>query len=198
MIAIVGREVDPRGTSAIAPFCIDATEVTTTAFGGCVAEGKCGVPSTWDNADSVDRVCNWKRPGAALHPINCVEPSDAKKYCAWIGRRLPSDDEFDWVAHGGPKRTPFPWGDDKPDARVCGTTTNTCEVGASKGDTTPEGVKDLAGNLAELVDFPDGAKNVAIYGTWFGAGAAAVNGSPRGGAVNEANTGTGFRCAKNL
>ena len=62
---------------------------------------------------------NWSRPEGpssqvedrALHPVVQVAFDDAKAYCAWAGKRLPSEAEFEYAARGGLQGKKYAWGD---------------------------------------------------------------------------------------
>ncbi|XP_058467325.1 formylglycine-generating enzyme [Malaya genurostris] len=45
------------------------------------------------------------------HPIVHVSWNDAVAYCAWKGKRLPTEVEWEVACRGGRKRKLFPWGD---------------------------------------------------------------------------------------
>lgn len=90
-------------------------------------------------------------PGFGEHPVTEVTWYGAVAYCRWRGARLPSEAEWEAAARGHERRL-YPWGDTPPDpgravyARPRGAHE---PVGARPAGATPEGVQDLAGNLAE-------------------------------------------------
>jgi formylglycine-generating enzyme required for sulfatase activity len=119
--------------ATIRPFYLDITEVTVASFRSCVERGACTAPNT-DNA-----ACNDGNPDRVRHPINCVDWVQADAFCKAFGKRLPSEEEWEWAARGGERGWAYPWGDEPPLALACwngegndegkGRRTSTCGVG---------------------------------------------------------------------
>jgi formylglycine-generating enzyme required for sulfatase activity len=105
---------DSAVVSTLPSFCIDKTEVTVKAYAKCVTAKACSEPDTFDAATYPKAACNYGAPGHDEHPVNCVGFSQAEDFCRWSGERLPSRDEWTWVARGGARGSTFPWGDDPP------------------------------------------------------------------------------------
>ena len=102
----------PEGFASIPAahaFCLAKTEVTAADYKACVSRGQC-------NADGLhcDEAATYDDATSADDPINCVDWSQATKYCAAKGYRLPTEEELIWVARNGAKGTAYPWGNEPP------------------------------------------------------------------------------------
>ena len=94
--------------------------------------------------------------GKVDHPVTYVSWHDAEAYCAWAGKRLPSDEEWEKAARGTDGRT-FPWGDEF-DINKANTPVrwqsldkegDTSPVGAFPSGVSAYGLYDMSGNVWE-------------------------------------------------
>lgn len=141
---------------SVGAFALGRTEVTVAQYGRCVAAGRCVAPP-----DPTGQMAH------GAQPVVNVTHAMAARYCAWEGARLPTDAEFSLAAAGVEGRR-FPWGAREADcalAAMAGCTTGPRGVGSLPAGATPEGVLDLAGNVAEWVHDRPGTGGRPSVGT---------------------------------
>jgi formylglycine-generating enzyme required for sulfatase activity/tRNA A-37 threonylcarbamoyl transferase component Bud32 len=133
----------PAHEVIVSPFFIDKYEVTNAAYAAFVKATGHPAPPDWKNGTYP--------VGKANYPVGNVSWEDARAYAAWAGKRLPTEAEWEFAARGTEGRR-YPWGNEfarwrlnSAEAEVGHTET----VGSFPTGATPEGVFDLAGNVAE-------------------------------------------------
>jgi calcineurin-like phosphoesterase family protein len=114
-------------------------------------------PTHWRPALLRESGCPFPKTDATLPVVN-VSALEAQEYCTWSHTRMVRWDEWEWAAAGLDGR-PYPWGQEF-DPKRC----NTAESGRGAlvpsddfplGET-PEGIRQLCGNVAEWVIGPEG------------------------------------------
>jgi sulfatase modifying factor 1 len=125
-------------------------------------------------------------------PLTCIEREHARSVCELLGKRLPSEAEWEWAAGNRERETPFPWGyaGEERSSEVCARTVIArsasletgqdafeCrsangmdlppgpQAGGLPSDVNEGGIRNLSGNVAEWV-----ADDFASYddGCWSG------------------------------
>jgi len=148
----------PYREVTVPDFEIDQCEVSVASYTACVDAKACTEPSTYSAN------CNWGIQGREQHPINCLDWDQATAYCAWDGKRLCTESEWEKAARGGcelyadckTESPGFPWTDGgascgKAVYLGCNCTRNTCETGTLSAGASPYGALDMAGNVWEWI-----------------------------------------------
>lgn len=188
----------------IAPYFIDLTEVTNEEYGKFIASSAHSPPPEWKGGVYPD--------GQDRFPVTGVTWYDAIAYAQWAGKRLPTEEEWEFAARGSDGRT-YPWGDEwksdlaNADVRSAGVRT------VGKGGQSPFGLFDMSGNAWEWTaddaraytggkDFPKSKLQLKVIrgGNWLSDknAASAVFRGYYGAAGERDYSGTSFRCVKDV
>ncbi len=137
----------PEHKVKLPAFWIDKYEVTGKEYldfsinSSYVAEGE-AEGKTWRTFFSPER---------AYNPVTYITFKDAEAYCKGVGKRLPTEEEWEAAARG-PNGNRFPWGNEwepnKANTLDAGFRAPV-DVGKFEGDVSPFGVRDMFGNVQE-------------------------------------------------
>jgi formylglycine-generating enzyme required for sulfatase activity len=197
-------------------FAIDRFTVSVAQYRHCVEAGACSKPDA-------EKLCNFAMADRDNHPVNCVSWDQARSYCRWAGKRLPTEAEWEKAARGNDGRI-FPWGDRAPTCELANHSlgnerycrSETVPVGDYPGSASPYGAVQMAGNVFNWVnDWHDreyyrispernptgpvlGKYRVVRGGSWFSP-AVDLRTTMRGLIPSPVRLNyVGFRCAKDL
>jgi eukaryotic-like serine/threonine-protein kinase len=138
----------PYHMVTLSSFAIDRTEITQAAYAQCVAGGSCTQPS--DQYDPANK---------PQHPVAFVTWDQAVAYCGFVGKRLPTEAEWEKAARGDDGRT-YVWGEEVPTcdhaafAPCAGNESK--PVGSYPLGASAYGLMDMCGNLWEwIADWSD-------------------------------------------
>jgi iron(II)-dependent oxidoreductase len=166
----------PRHRVTLAPFWIDVTPVTSGAYRAFVDAGGYGERTFWSEAGwqwlreaSVSAPKHWFREGGEwwTRTMDVVRPLDPKRpvchvcyweaeaYARFVGKRLPTELEWEaaaaWDPATGTARR-YPWGDEPPTrahANLDQLTFDTAPVGAYPLNRSPIGCYGMIGDVWE-------------------------------------------------
>jgi len=155
-------------------YWIDQTEVTNAMYEMCVDDGKCTDPYS---EESSTRPSYFRNSTYRDYPVINVDWFQAKAYCKWVGRELPTEAQWEKAARGTDGRT-YPWGNNSPNGNLVNLAdsntsfdwrddtiddgyADTAPVGTYPAGKSPSGALDMAGNVWEWVadwsgDYPSG------------------------------------------
>ena len=167
----------PRHSVTVASFAVDRTEVTNAAFAAALASAGAELHDKRFVRIQGVRIADLHAAHAGVRrtetgfvvgdgmkdlPVVQVTWEGADWYCRSVGKRLPTEAEWELASRGAERRA-FPWGADRDVAceqviygrgkgQPCASAGDRPAIVASAArDRTPEGVHDLAGNVGEWV-----------------------------------------------
>lgn len=199
----------PEKQVTMSAFSIDRTEVTNAAYKKCVEAKACDATQYLDDREL----------GRDENPVVGITWEDARSFCNWVGKRLPTEAEWEYAARGSDLRK-WPWqgafkGDAANIAGSEGGGSSTEAVTSRREGASPFGVLNLAGNAAEWVaDYydptfyrtskddkdpkgPDAGRERVVRGGSYRSSLHQVRVSARRGKLpTETDNTIGVRCAK--
>jgi formylglycine-generating enzyme required for sulfatase activity len=149
----------------IQPFLIDRTEVTRSAYAKFLQETGYRLPNV--SEPWADDGWNWTQADGAetlaQHPVVMVSFYDARAYCRWKQKRLPTEAEWQLAALGAShEERVYPWGGryidtalnhgrmEEPNFDGSDGYERTAPVGSFPTGNSPYGLADMFGNAWEF------------------------------------------------
>ena len=148
----------PQHRVYLSGYWMDKTLVTNAMYARCVQAGAC---PTHKMDISYTRDSYYTNAEFENYPVIYVTWDNAQTYCAWAGRKLPTEAQWEAAARGS-NGNKYPWGNSPPGCNLLNyavsisTKSNTCSgdttaVGKYPQGASPYGLLDMAGNVWEWV-----------------------------------------------
>lgn len=133
-------------------FVIDQSEISNADYKQCVTAGICEAPRAVYSPQAPNLA--YGNPALDNFPVVFVTHGMAAQYCAWVGKRLPYEVEWEKAARGNADPRIFPWGNSWEGERANGALGNPGLLPVNtynpKG-CSPFGVCNIIGNAAEWI-----------------------------------------------
>jgi eukaryotic-like serine/threonine-protein kinase len=124
----------------------------------CTPSGVHGPRPTPEEIEQYNGFCTGIQPGGDMLPISCIDYEQAKAYCAFRKKRLPTEAEWEYAARGTDARL-YPWGNDPPENCDMAVCSGLCAANGLRNvglrvpsSASPFGAFDMAGNAWEWVE----------------------------------------------
>ncbi len=144
-----GADEKPAHRVYLDAFWVDVYEVTNVLYKKCVDGGVCQPPAIFSSAK---RPFYFGNSQFDNYPVTYISWNDAKTYCEWVSKRLPTEAEWEKAARGTDARV-YPWGNqwDGSKANVEQRVGDTTLAGSYPAGASPYGALDMTGNVWEWV-----------------------------------------------
>lgn len=167
------KQFDPGNPSVLvklAPFAIDVHEVTNDQYRYCVAMGECSL-NAGDNTSSIADYYAKPVEGGTVpntkygdFPVVLVNWLQAQEYCTFLGRRLPTEFEWERVAGGAAQshaeKRLYPFGDAGPQPSAPACSEHKVNLYACRLDERPAKVSSSTGDVVTV----DGGQVWDLFG----------------------------------
>ena len=140
----------PRKVS-LTDYFMDLTPVTNAQFQEFLQASGYEPQQREEFSASLDRT-DAPPAGKGDHPVVYVDLDDARAYARWAGKRLPTEEEWQYAAQG-PDAWRYPWGNEMLPGRCNGGESGgTTSVKAFPDGRSAFGIWDLCGNVWEWTE----------------------------------------------
>ena len=144
----------PSFSTRVDDFFLDTFDVTNEQFYAFVraqpAWSKGSADESLHNGRYLEHWTDGRPPRAiSNHPVTFVTWYAADAYCAWRGKRLPTEAEYEWAAQDGTTRAEYPWGNAEPSDDRVSWGGNGIDTTVPVGSYPPNarGLYDMSGNV---------------------------------------------------
>jgi formylglycine-generating enzyme required for sulfatase activity len=209
------KDEHPRHQVMLDALYMDKFDVTVARYANFMRATNRSKPDYWKQVDSSKH---------GNFPVVGVDWRDAEAYCRWVGKRLPTEAEWEKAARGTDGRT-YPWGNEPPTAKLAnfgkGFTSNVYDerlapVDSYEAGKSPYELHHMAGNVWEwTADWYDenfygkspeqnpngpsgGESRVLRGGSWFNVPGLLRSANRLRDTPSARNDDIGFRCAQDV
>ena len=150
----------PKRKIYVGAFWMDRFEVTARQYRKCVEDNSCSkVRVRLKRGNFLEKLVgkptNMSSYLSPETPIRYVTWEQALQYCKWVGKRLPTEAEWERAARGD-SYSLYPWGKTRPNCslavfRGCQKRPSAVGVHRRPHGVSPYGVYDMSGNVWEWV-----------------------------------------------
>ena len=159
----------PKHVVTLSRYCIDKYEITNRRLRRCIDGGGCRRPIAEATTCNAPHGSYTYGDAYLDYPAVYVDPELAEQVCAFEGKQLPSEAQWEKAARGGCEiggdpascdeadERPYPWGWDQPawdrpnDDRVFFGGQDFPPVGSRPLGASPYGAMDMAGSVTEVI-----------------------------------------------
>jgi formylglycine-generating enzyme required for sulfatase activity len=138
-----GAQYAPQQQVTLAEYWLDRYEVTNADYANYLADNNADLPAAWNGN-------TFFPSGTDQQPVRGITWDAADDYCSTLGKRLPTEAEWE-VAARGSSGLLYPWGDE---ANTVTLPNSPYAVGTVAANRSPFDVLDMAGNVWEWVAEP--------------------------------------------